>query len=74
MLYDSELIVPTSITGENYTSTPDLVLFIFNNSSKIYKRHKSWMREIRKELKRQIQEKRDHYLYMRVQFVLYTEW
>lgn len=35
LLYDTELTVPTSMTGENYTGTPNLVLFNFKNSSKI---------------------------------------
>jgi len=37
-------------------------------------RVKNWMRELQRELKWHKQEKRDHYLHMRVQFELYTEW
>ena len=72
--YDSKLIVPANTTGENYTGTPDLVPLIFSNGGKIKQWHKNWMREIQKELKWHKQEKRDHYLDMRVQFGLYIEW
>jgi hypothetical protein len=46
LLYDSELIVLASTTSKNYIGTTDLVPVIFNNGSKIWQRHKNWMKEI----------------------------